>query len=430
MYEDTRPTRRRYWVVLLLFFLTLINYMDKEILSVAAPTLKKVFDLDPALMGVALSVLSWGYVVALIPAGLGTDRFGARKMGAVAMIVWSLSTAVTGFAGSFGVLMGTRALVGIGESPTLPVAASATKQWAAAKERGFFTGLWNTGTTVGSGVGAVFSALLIFQFGWRAAFWVLGGIGLLWAGVWLLFYRRPEDTKWLPAGERTHILASRQSSEADTATTERPVPLTWLLRQRPMWGLLLTEGCIVYTMYFLLTWLPSFLNQTRHVEVLAGGILSGIPYLIAAFAVFGLTYLSDRLAPGNRDRGTRRWFVALYLVLSIVLIAVPGIDNVVLLEVVLAWALAMNSAASALNLAMVTDLVTDPRSVGRAMALTVVGGNVLGLLGPLVTGFLVSSTGSFGAAFAVAVVLMLLGAALSMTLSNRQLRPSPEGVLA
>lgn len=423
---------RRYWIALLLFFMTLINYVDKIVFAVAAPDLKTIFNLSAGTLGVLLSVVTWGYTVALIPAGLVTDRVGARKFAGIGVGVWSLAAIATGFAPSVGVLGGSRLVLGIGESATFPVAGKVTKQWAPGKERGVFTGFWNAGTTVGSGIGAILAALLITNLGWRPAFWILGAIGFVWIAVWLVVVRPPELTKWLRPAERDFIVANRETDETADSDAEARVKGSWsaplreLLRHKAMWGLLLTEGCSVYTTYFLLTWLPSFLADTRGLKIIGAGILTGIPFLVAAVLVFGFTRLSDVIITRTGGGpGSRRWMVAVYLLLSLALVAAPAIHSLVFLEILLTWSIAMNFATNSLILALANDLIRRPQLAGLGTGLVAFGGNVFGLLAPIVTGFIVGATGGYTGAFLVGAVFALIGCVVILTMANKSMKWAP-----
>lgn len=425
---------RRYWIALLLFFMTLINYIDKIVFSVAAPDLKTAFNLSAGTLGILLSVVTWGYTAALIPAGLITDRMGARRFAGIGVGVWSLAAIATGFAPTVGVLGGSRLVLGIGESATFPVAGKVTKQWAPGKERGVFTGFWNAGTTVGSGVGAILAALLITNLGWRPAFWILGVIGFVWIAVWLVLARPPELTRWLRGGERQFILANRETDDEAAATTNAEAkvrgswwaPLRELLRHRAIWGLLLTEGCSVYTTYFLLTWLPSFLADTRGLKIIGAGILTGVPFLVAAALVFGFTRLSDVIITrSGGGPGSRRWMVAVYLLLSLALVAAPAVHSLVFLEILLTWSIAMNFSTNSLILALANDLIRKPQLAGLGTGLVAFGGNVFGLLAPIVTGFIVGATGGYTGAFLVGAVFALIGCVVILTMANKPVKWAP-----
>jgi ACS family glucarate transporter-like MFS transporter len=421
--------------------MTLINYIDKIVFSVAAPDLKTDFNLSAGTLGILLSVVTWGYTAALIPAGLLTDRVGARKFAGIGVGVWSLAAMITGFAPSVGMLGGARLVLGIGESATFPVAGKVTKQWAPGNERGVFTGFWNAGTTVGSGIGAILAALLITDLGWRPAFWILGAIGFVWIAVWFAVVRVPEMTKWLRPAEREHIIATREADdepELNPANAEAKVKGSWwaplreLLRHRAMWGLMLTEGCSVYTTYFLLTWLPSFLADTRGLKIIGAGILTGIPFLVAAALVFGFTRLSDVFVTRTGGGpGSRRWMVAVYLLLSLALVAAPAIHSLVFLEILLTWSIAMNFSTNSLILALANDLIRKPHLAGLGTGLVAFGGNVFGLLAPIVTGFIVGATGGYTGAFLVGAVFAVIGCVVILTMANKPMNwTTPEQTAA
>jgi len=191
-----------------------------------------------------------------------------------------------------------------------------------------------------------------------------------------------------------------------------------------MWGLLITQGCAVYTLYLFLTWLPTYMVEARNEELLSAGWITGIIYTAAA--VFGIVisrvsdwYVSRERASG----GERRRAVILLMVLSAALVIVPFVENLGVVLTLFAWTLTMANTAVTLNIALTSDLIVDEASGGLAFGLLILGGNSFGLLAPIITGFLVEFTGSFTVPFLLAVVLLVIGALLTWTLVTRPLQP-------
>jgi ACS family glucarate transporter-like MFS transporter len=197
-----------------------------------------------------------------------------------------------------------------------------------------------------------------------------------------------------------------------------------LLSLRSVWGLFLTQGCEVYGGYMLLTWLPTYLQSAKGLSVLNAGMLTAVPFGAATVVAVLLGRLSDRLL--SRDAvhaGRRRSMLAVMLVSAASILLIPFIDSLWLIVLVLAVARSTGAAGSALNFALVTDLVRNPADIGKVTSITVLGGNSFGMMGPIVTGYVVALTGSFNGTFAVAGVLALIGAAATLTMTRRAIEP-------
>jgi ACS family glucarate transporter-like MFS transporter len=429
---ETTPVwrRKRYLIAVLVFLMGMVNYIDRQALSTAAPVLAKTFHIQAGLMGLILSCFFWSYIVLVIPFGYLTDRFGTKLVTTISIIVWSATSMLTGLVNSAAMLFGLRLMLGASESPSFPTGNKVGREWAPEKDRGLFAAAMNTGTLFGPAVGALLTAFLITRMGWRASFFVTGSLGFVWVIIWILAYRKPEHTKWLSEEEREYIVNSR---EADTAQVGQQVVKmsTWsLLRQPSIWGLMLGQGCAVYTIYFYLTWLPSYLVQARHVELLDSGLLSAIPFAVATVMVLIFSQWSNRFVPQHKVKtGGRRWVIIVFFALSSVLVVAPLIKNLVWLEVLLTWSFTMITTGQTLMFALTSDLIVDESSAGRAFAMLVLGGNSFGLVAPIVTGFIVQSTGSFNTVFIFGLILLIIGIFIVAFFTNKPLQPhTPETI--
>ena len=418
---------RRYIVYVLLFLLLVVNYMDRSALSVAAGPIGDQLNLGPASMGVLLSSFLWTYVLFVVPSGIVVDRLGTRLMNVWSIGVWSVATILTGVAGGFAALIGARLLMGLGESASYPTCGRVVHEWAPDSERGRATAWYNSGAYAGPAIGSVIAAGLLNAYGWHVMFWVLGAIGFVWLGAWLLLFRQPERAPWLGERERERILAERSMPRKDTLEHrgETKPALRALLSCRTVWVLALVEGCAVYTQYLFLTWLPGYLETARGMSVLSGGLYTAIPYAIAVVGGIGLGIGSDRLlARRGAHTGQRRVAVAGSLIASAVVLAAPFAPSVGLVLALVSISLMFVSTSISLNIALANDLLREQRWAGQANSLVILGGNILGVLAPIVTGFVVAATGGFTGAFLIAGALLILGSALVLTLTNRPIAES------
>ena len=258
---------RRAWIAVFLFSLAMINYMDRIALSIAAKPIAEEFNLSAVGMGYLFSSFIWSYALFLIPVGLLIDRYGAKRIGGFGILVWSAATALTGAAMNFASLLAARLVMGAGESVSNPVGAKVIREWIPSQERGTITAVFNSGSYAGPAICSIVLAMLVASVGWRWSFVIAGGIGFVWLLAWYLFYGKPEDVKWLSNQERKTILDSRSGGGKSGGAAVAPYGLKRLLKTPTLWGLALTQGCNVYTQYLFLTWLPSYLQQERHLTL-------------------------------------------------------------------------------------------------------------------------------------------------------------------
>ncbi len=189
--EGVPPTRARLLVLGLITAATLINYLDRTVISVAAPLLSKDLGLSPALMGVAFSAFSWTYAAAQIPGGILLDRLGVRLTYYFSVTIWSICTLLQGFTIGLGTLVGARLALGIAEAPAYPCNSRILNTWFPQHERARATGVYS----VGQYFGLAFLSPVLFwiagAFGWRVLFVVVGLLGVGFGLVWLALYREP-----------------------------------------------------------------------------------------------------------------------------------------------------------------------------------------------------------------------------------------------
>ncbi len=412
---------KRWLVVAILFVANTINYVDRVNVSVAGPDIARSFGLGPEGMGVVFSCFFYSYVLLILPMGLLTDRLGARGIMGAGMVVWALGSAATGLAPGVGTLIGARMLLGAGESSSYPAGNRILREWAPRGERGIMVSIFSAGSTAGPAIGILLTSFLISVVDWRTSFLIVAAATLAWAGVWFALYRSPEDARWLGSAERAHILAAREPA---TAEGVRAMSLGALMRQRVMWGLLLTHGCQVYSIYLFLTWLPSYLRTVRHLDLFRAGWLATVPYAVTTAGLLLLGLLSDRMLRGrDLSHGARRWLMIGTMVLASCVLFVPLAENIMVMEGLVIASVLFATAANTLNYALAADLIHDKRSAGAVFGLLVLGGNSFGFLAPILTGLIIARTGAYTLSFALAAVLLLCGIVVSWTLVRRPLQP-------
>jgi ACS family glucarate transporter-like MFS transporter len=412
-----KPTRRRYWIFFLLFLFNLIAYVDRVNMSVAGKPIAQEFGLSPVALGYLFSSFLWAYVLMMLPGGRLIDRWGAHVVASVATAVWSAAQMATGVASSFATMLLTRLGLGVGEAPFAPVTYRSVRAWAPYTERGTAIGAISAGSSLGLALGAPFVAWLIDVASWRWSFIITGAIGFAWVALWAVVVSTPEKTRWLPEAERQRIFAERD------AGVEPPshggVGYFGLIRCPAMWGLFVSQGCLVYSVYLYMTWLPNYLQTARGLSLVGSGIFTSIPFFAASVVNVVANWSGDRLlsAEGVRS-GKRRYLVALCLLLTASGLAIPFVQSLGAVIVLVSIAASFGNVGPAANGALVGDLLRSPGDAGRAFAFLVLGGNSFGLLAPIITGYLVEATGNFNSAFILAGALALVGATVTLALAR------------
>ncbi|HIE1650184.1 TPA: MFS transporter [Burkholderia cenocepacia] len=411
---------RRGWIAVFLFSLSMINYMDRIALSIAARPIASEFKLTAVGMGYLFSSFIWSYALFLLPMGFLIDRFGTKRMAGIGIFVWSAATALTGAATSFVTLMAARLVMGAGESTSNPAGAKVIRQWIPANERGMVTAMFNSGSYAGPAICSVLLGTLVSLFGWRVSFVIAGGIGFAWLAAWLKFFDAPEKVRWLSGEEREKIVRERDAKLVGTdSCAAETTGLLALMRSPTLWGLAITQGCNVYTQYLFLTWLPSYLQTTRHLDLTHTGFFAAVPYAASVVLCILVGRLSDHyLKKGGVGTGRRRNAVALAMLTGSAILAVPFTSNLATLLVVFSITLTGIASTTSLNFALLNDLLPSSRDIAKAMAFVVIGGNVFGMVAPIATGYVINTTGSYNWAFGIAGLLLLAGATVVLTMTR------------
>ena len=413
-------TRRRFWVYFLLFLFNVICYLDRINMSVAGRSIAQDFGLSPIQLGYLFSSFLWAYVAMMLPSGKLVDSLGAHRVAAFAAAVWSVAQMLTGATMGFGTMLLARLGLGAGEAPTFPVSYRSVRDWAPYSERGLAVGLIQAGTLFGPALSAPVVAWLISALSWRWSFVITGAVGLVWVAVWAALVSTPERTRWIPETERRRILAERHGNEP--IMDHGGVGYRGLLRSPTMWGLAISQGCAVYSVYLYLSWLPNYLQTARGLSIVNSGLFTSVPFLVGGVVIILTNWIGDKiLTPQTMRNGARRIVVVACLLLCAVGLAIPFVDSLGMVVVLTIFPVSFGGTASATNAALANDLLRSQADSGRAFAFMVLGGNVFGLLAPIVTGYIVQITGSFSSAFVLAGALSLIGAVVSFTLTRHTL---------
>jgi len=408
-----RPTRSRLLIVVLLFVTVVINYLDRSNLSISAPAIRAELALDSVRMGFVLSAFGWTYALLQIPGGWIVDRVAPRKLYASLIALWSGATILLGFTYSVVPLIVVRMLVGALEAPSYPINSRVATTWFPEHERASVIGFYTSGQYVG--IAFLTPALVWIQtaLGWHAVFAATGALGLVWALLWYAIYREPHDFRSTSEAEIELIrdggglvdLANRQARHARRFSWG---DLATVLSSRKLWGVYFGQFALTSTLWFFLTWFPTYLVQARGMSFVKAGFLASLPYLAAFVGVNCSGLVSDALVRRGASIGTARKVpIVTGLLLSSSIVGANYVDAPALVIAFLALAFFGNGFAS-ITWSLVSTMAPE-RLLGLTGGVFNFFGNLSGIIVPIVIGYLARDYG-FAAGLVYVATLALLGA--------------------
>ncbi|MFN7924627.1 MAG: MFS transporter [Bryobacteraceae bacterium] len=384
----------RWWIAGLLFLSTVINYVDRQTLSIVAPVLTKELNLSPVQYSNILNAFLVAYTLMYLGSGVLVDRWGTRKALAVFVGWWSISNMLHAFARTAAHLGAFRLLLGLGEPGNFMAAVRAISEWYQPKERAIVNGLVQAGASVGAVIAPPLVVWLMKAYDWRAAFVITGATGLVWLAAWMFLYRLPRDHPHVTA-EELALLEQHQPKAAPAK-----VPWLKLLGFRQTWGLLLGRFFSDPVWWFYLFWLPKFLSEKRGFTIEQIGMFAWMPYLTADVGSIlgGLLsgYLVKRGWDVLRARSASMWPFAMMMPLSWVVAATDS--SVVTMAVVCVVTFA--HMAWKTNIMTITNDIYPTHIVGSVAGIVAFGNGLGGTLFTFLTGIIVQNY-SYNAIFII-----------------------------
>lgn len=409
-FSAARPTRVRYVVLTLMSIAVLINYLDRAVLGIAAPSIQKEFGLDPALMGLIFSAFSWTYTLAQIPGGIALDRFGTRLIYGVSLAGWSLFTLLHAFAGGFMSLLGLRLGLGVAEAPCFPANSNIVGMWFPRSERARAIGVYTAAEYVGLGFLTPLLFMLLAHYGWQSLFLVTGGAGLVFSIVWWIGYRDPPDSRSANPAELDLIRAGGGLVGQEAKGTRFEWRLVReLFRYRQMWGLCIGQFSVYSTFVFFLTWFPTYLATARHMAWIKVGFFTSLPFIAGFCGILFAGWWSDfMLKRGFSLNVARKLPVITGLVFASTIILANYVQSDGLVIAILSLAF-FASAMSSSGWAVLSE-VAPIGLLGLVGGLFNTAANLSGIVIPLVIGLIVQQTGSFVGALIFVGAVAAVGA--------------------
>jgi ACS family glucarate transporter-like MFS transporter len=407
-----RKTNFRWWIVVMLFVVTSINYADRAVLAIAGPVLSKDLGINSAQMGFIFSAFGWAYVLGQLPGGWLLDRFGSRIVYALSIFTWSLVTIMQGFVGFFAgatavlVLFALRFAVGIAESPSFPGNSRVVAAWFPRQERATAAAIFNSAQYFATVIFAPIMGWITQGFGWPWAFGFMGGLGIIVSAIWIKVIKAPLVHPSVNKAELDYIAEGggliNMDSPAPAAAAAADKGSNWnfigqMFKNRMMVGIFIGQFCINALTYFFITWFPVYLVKERGLSILNAGIVASIPAICGFVGGILGGLISDWLLKrGYSLSVARKTPIVLGMVLSMAMVFCNYTNDVPVVVFFMALAF-FGKGIGALGWAVMSDCA--PKEItGLAGGVFNMCGNISSITTPIIIGYIVQITGSFNGA--------------------------------
>jgi len=377
-------------LIFLLGAAVFLNYVDRGAIGIAAPIMKDELGLSEETYGLAFSAFFWIYAPVQMFAGWLCDRFSVYRLMTLGIPLWAGSTLMMGFAGGFASLLVLRIMLGVGESISFPGSSKIIARHVAPERRGIANAAVATGIALGPAVGTLAGGMILGQFGWRAIFLFFGIVTLLWVLPW----------------QRT-VAALPTTGHYDGGTK---VPVAKLLSKWPLWSMSIVHALGNYCFYFLLAWLPLFLTKSRGFSIGEMTMLATLGYAVQGACAIAYGHFSDWWTrSGRSEAACRRWMmVASQTLAAAAILGLAFAHDAATIGILLCLAGAA-SASLSLNLYAVAQIFAGPRASGTWVGVQNAIGNLSGIIGPPITGYVIHHAG-WDNAFILTAVIAAVGA--------------------
>ena len=410
-----RTGRYRWAIIALLFFATTVNYIDRTMLGLLAPTLQTELNWNEDDYGNIVTAFQAAYALGFLFMGYVIDRFGPKIGYAIAISIWTIGHVAHGFGGSVASFMAARAVLGVGEAGHFPAVVRSSSEWFPQKERAYAIGWVNSGTTVG----VILTAPTLWLFmqalglGWRETFIYSGAFGLVLLGLWLWLYSNPRESGKVSEGELKWI-------EHDPPEKIEKIGWSRIVRKREAWAFASAKFLTDPVWFLMLFWLPKYFSTTYNVDLKIVLLPMILMYLLSDVGSIAGGWLSSRLIQRGRTPNFARKVTMIIAGLCVLpLLFVTGVSNMWLAVLLIGIALAGHQAFST-NLLSIPPDMFPKRAVGSVIGLGGFAGGIGGMIMAKSTGLVLDATqGNYTIIFAMCTTVYFLAIAAIHLLSPR-----------
>ncbi len=397
----------------LVFVNVAINYLDRTNISVAATALEKDLNLSTVELGYIFSAFGWAYAALQIPGGLIADRFGPRVLYAFCLITWSLATVAQAFVRGFASLFAFRLATGTFEAPSYPINNRVVTSWFPDHERASAIAMYVSGQFIGLAFLTPVLVTVQYYAGWQGLFIGTGLVGLVWGIVWYVFYRDPLDHSGVNQAELDYIeeggglFRKRESPTAQTSVWKW-ANVKQVFSSQTLWGVYIGQFAVNATLWFFLTWFPTYLVKYRGLDFIKSGYLASIPFLAACAGLLLSGFLSDRLVrQGKSVSVARKGPIIVGMLLSVSIVGANYTNDTAL--IIFFMALAFFGSGMALISWVFVSILSPKHLIGLTSGVFNFMGNLASIVVPIVIGYLAQG-GNFKPALVFIGALGFIGA--------------------
>lgn len=406
----------RWTIVFLLFLVYMINYLDRVALSITVPMIEKDLTLNPEQFGIIFGSFFFGYAVFNFIGGLAVDKFGATLVMGLAVGLWSLFCGLTAFATGFYSMLILRVLFGMAEGPICSSANKMINGWFPRKQAATAVGFLSAGSPLGGAVAGPIVGYLAIAFGWRPAFLIIFTIGIIWMIAWFFIAANsPEKHKRVSQQELMLIQQMKKEEEAVEVAAEDNTAksLGHYLKQPIILVTAFAFFCYNYILFFFLSWFPSYLVQQHHLDIKSMSLTTMIPWIVGFVGLALGGYISDKIFKiTGRLLLSRKIVLVVCLLLAALCVGLAGtVSSVASAVLLMSVSIFFLYVTGAIYWAIIQDVVHKSRVGGTSGFIHLIC-SISGIVGPIVTGYIVQSTGKFDSAFILAGTVAALGAIL------------------
>jgi ACS family hexuronate transporter-like MFS transporter len=410
-----RTGRYRWAIIALLFFATTVNYIDRTMLGLLAPTLQTELNWNEDDYGNIVTAFQAAYALGFLFMGYVIDRFGPKIGYSIAITIWTVGHVAHGFGGSVASFMAARAVLGIGEAGHFPAVVRASSEWFPQKERAYAIGWVNSGTTIGVILTAptLWLFMQAFGLGWRETFIYSGLFGVVLLGLWLWLYSNPRESGKVSEGELKWI-------EHDPPEKIEKIGWSRIVRKREAWAFATAKFLTDPVWFLMLFWLPKYFSTTYDVDLKIVLLPMILMYLLSDVGSIAGGWLSSRLIQRGRTPNFARKVTMIMAGLCVLpLLFVTGVSNMWLAVLLIGIALAGHQAFST-NLLSIPPDMFPKRAVGSVIGLGGFAGGIGGMIMAKSTGLVLDATqGNYTIIFAICTTVYFLAVAAIHLLSPR-----------
>jgi sugar phosphate permease len=405
---------KRWLIVFILVLCYTFMYLGRSSISIAGSTIMKDYGWSATQFGLVSTAFFIGYALTMLPAGYLADKFGAGKVIVVGTLFWSLFTLLSPFAGSIGIFVLIRALVGVGQGVTLPSASSMVSKWVPSQEAGKAQGFTLIGVPLGVAITMPLGVYLIQHFNWQTIFYLFAFLGPVWSLIWWKFGKdKPEKHPKISEEEVNYIKAGQGAKETSgTSLTSKEV-----YGSASVWGATLAYFCYNYVFYLLLTWLPTYFAQGRHLSLASAGYATMFPYLVAVFTYPAGGMLADWGAKKFGQNIGRKLFPICGLIFGGVALMLAT-QTSSLFTAILLLSISMGGLTLTQGGFFSIPIILAPKNAGMIVGLYGTIGTFAGITAPILTGYVIDLSGKYETAMYLGSGMAVLGAIILLTITK------------